>query len=282
METEDATNPAAEDEIVSAEGVADEAQAQGDEDLSEEGAQEGQPDDDSEEIDHDGQKYRIPKALKPALMMQADYTRKTQEVAEQRRALEAERAQHTQSFEALKADYGKVHALETQVQALSQIDWAAYQAQDPDAARVHYDQFRLLKDQLRDAQDELQTKENQRLQGQREQTAKAWEETRGVLARDIKGWSPQLAADLVAMAGDFGISQSDLADPDPRPWKLLAEVKSLREALKKQAVTQRQQAATSVQPARTVSAKSTPPIGLDDRLGMDEWLKRRNAQLAKR
>ena len=46
-------------------------------------------DDDSEEVEHEGQKYRIPKALKSALMMNADYTRKTQEVAEQRPAQRA-------------------------------------------------------------------------------------------------------------------------------------------------------------------------------------------------
>src|SRR5262245_52574677 len=41
----------------------------------------------SEEIEHDGRKYLVPKALRPLLLMQADYTRKTQEVAEQRRAV---------------------------------------------------------------------------------------------------------------------------------------------------------------------------------------------------
>ena len=38
-------------------------------------------DDDSEEIDWNGKKFKGPKGLKDGLMMQADYTRKTQEVA---------------------------------------------------------------------------------------------------------------------------------------------------------------------------------------------------------
>ena len=49
------------------------------------------PPDDGEEIEHEGRKYLVPAALKPLLLMQADYTRKTQEVAEQRRAVQAER-----------------------------------------------------------------------------------------------------------------------------------------------------------------------------------------------
>jgi hypothetical protein len=41
-------------------------------------------------------------------------------------------------------------------------------------------------------------------------------------------------------------------------------------------------AAQQVQPAAVVKARGAPPAGLDDRLGADEWVKRRNAQLRKR
>src|SRR5262249_26454182 len=39
----------------------------------------------------DGQKYRVPKALRDGFLRQADYTRKTQDVASQRRQVEADR-----------------------------------------------------------------------------------------------------------------------------------------------------------------------------------------------
>lgn len=45
-----------------------------------------------EEFDIDGTKYKLPAAVKPHLLRQQDYTRKTQELAEQRRAVEQERA----------------------------------------------------------------------------------------------------------------------------------------------------------------------------------------------
>ena len=48
---------------------------------------------DSEEIEHEGEKYRVPKALKNAFYAQADYTTKTQTLAEERRSFEAERQQ---------------------------------------------------------------------------------------------------------------------------------------------------------------------------------------------
>ena len=52
---------------------------------------EQQPEVPTEEIDWEGEKYVIPAKLKPALMMQADYTRKTQSLAEVQRSIEAEK-----------------------------------------------------------------------------------------------------------------------------------------------------------------------------------------------
>src|SRR5688572_20265217 len=47
------------------------------------------------ELEYEGRKFKVPKEaadeVKSALMRHADYTRKTQEVAEHRRAVEAER-----------------------------------------------------------------------------------------------------------------------------------------------------------------------------------------------
>ena len=45
----------------------------------------------TEEIEHQGQVYRIPAALKGAFLRQADYTRKTQALADDRRAYMADR-----------------------------------------------------------------------------------------------------------------------------------------------------------------------------------------------
>src|SRR5688572_16995224 len=46
-------------------------------------------DSDTEEITHDGARYRIPAALKSAFMLQADYDTRTRELSEQRRTLES-------------------------------------------------------------------------------------------------------------------------------------------------------------------------------------------------
>ena len=43
------------------------------------------------EVEIDGKTYKLPPELKDGFLRQADYTRKTQELAEQRRRMEAER-----------------------------------------------------------------------------------------------------------------------------------------------------------------------------------------------
>ena len=72
--------------------------------------------DDSEELEHDGQKYKLPKALKPLLMMQADYTQKTQALAEQRKAFEAEAAQKQQLMQQNIQEVAQIVNIDQQLQ----------------------------------------------------------------------------------------------------------------------------------------------------------------------
>lgn len=282
-DTEEATNPAADEPgLDQLEGVADEAEAQGDDqDQDEQEVGDDQSDDDLEELELEGKKYKVPKRLVQERMLQADYTRKTQEIAETRKALEAQSRQQAESFDALRAEHGKVATIETQLSAYQGINWENEFAADADTARAHYDRYRLLQGQLDEAKQTLSKKEAERLDSQRQESAKALEETKRVLARDIKGWSPELANSLAGIAAEYGVSSDELlANPNPRDWKILHELHTLRQQVKKQTTAQRTQAATAVQPAKTVGAKSNPPTGLDDRLSTAEWVRRRNAQEA--
>ena len=79
-----------------------------------------------EEVDWNGKRYSIPAELKPALMMQADYTRKTQELAEVRKALESEKfvmnsnAQFQQQVQPL---LDKQRELASYKEQAKKIDW---------------------------------------------------------------------------------------------------------------------------------------------------------------
>src|SRR5690349_1139844 len=120
-----ATNPAPGEVAPAAEVETDEEIAATETDLETEGeeGEAAQPEpDETEEVEHEGKKYKIPKPLKGALLMQADYTRKTQEVAEQRKQVEAERARFAEEQKLIAesiSEFGKVQALND---ALAQYD----------------------------------------------------------------------------------------------------------------------------------------------------------------
>lgn len=60
------------------------------------------------EIEHQGQVYRIAAALRSGFLRQADYTRKTQDLALQRRALVAEREALEGRIEAMWSSVGEL------------------------------------------------------------------------------------------------------------------------------------------------------------------------------
>ena len=74
------------DEPVNLDETGDEPEV---EDNAENAETEESDEDDLEEFEWNGRKVKGPKGLKEGLMMQADYTRKTQEVANTRKELEA-------------------------------------------------------------------------------------------------------------------------------------------------------------------------------------------------
>ena len=103
------------------------------------------------------------------------------------------------------------------------------------------------------------------------------------LARDIKDWSPQVAAQLLEFGQrHYGFSRDDLEGiDDARAIKALHAAYQWEEHQAKQRQAERHVAAQGVRPAAKVGG-AAPKSGLDDRLSAEEWLRRRNAQLRKR
>lgn len=301
--TEDATNPVdVEDDAVldapevDAESYSDdetpEAEADGAPD-------EGQPEDDTEEVDWDGAKYRVPKPLKDALLRQADYTRKTQELADQRRTVEQHFTALTQQAELQQATLEhrvNLGIVEHQLEQFRNTDWKAYRAEygvdAAEDAKDKWQQYREAHAELKAAIANAQTNLGQISE---RSTANAIAQAEQVLSREIEGWSPQLVTTLAGYAAEnFGITPQELRDSvvnpdgtaDTRTFKVLARLHKAETELAqlKAQTTKAQQAAkqASVTPAKAVGQRAGGyKPGLDDSLPADEWLRRRNAQLAR-
>lgn len=239
------------------------------------------PDDDSFDLELDGKVHTLPVALKGAFLRQADYTRKTQELAEHRRGLEAQRqalAAEAQGVRSGGLDRLRLSALDHQLADFHDVDWQAYGAQDPQAAQALWARFQEMgqaRDQLAYA---LQHQdEKARLQGAREAAAQM-EATGRQLRAEIEGWSPAVAAKLVDYAQAFGVTLDELRDiADPRLWKILHRAYQGDQAGQGGAVA----SAAAVRPAVTVTGAAASGGSARDEMATKEWMRRRNEQMAK-
>lgn len=240
-------------------------------------------DDELEEVEHDGKKFKLPKALKPALMFQADYTRKTQEVAEIRRNLEAAVAKQTEIDETVLTSRAKVVSIDAQLAEYGKVDWETWDRTDPQASNAAWRAYERLKDAKGIAEADLaKTVKERDVEAQRHRATQL-DEARATLAKEIPGWGPELATKLQEYGTTVGFSRAELAEvTDPRAIKLLHLAMIGAEAKKTKAATQTLQQQQKTKPAPAVGGRSAPATGLSDRLTPEEWARRRNEQLSKR
>lgn len=218
---------------------------------------EGQaPADDLEDVEVDGIKGRVSRALKDGYLREADYRRKTQGIAETRKALNADRAtfaEQAKSFESHAEKFADLRAVGREIAEWEKVDWDRYFADRPaEAARDHarYMGKRLERDQL--AGELRQQHDKWQLEAQRE-TAKRIEEGRKEIAAKVPGWGADLEAKLQKYAVGEGFTASE--------WDGVSDhraVNVLRKAYLYDQLMARQQKAASAPPA---PVPPQPPVG---------------------
>jgi hypothetical protein len=246
-------------------------------------ADDSSSDDELEEIERGGRRAKIPSWLKPELMMQADYTRKTQELADARRAFEAERGTVQQADEAELSAQANLTLIDRQIGHFSKVDWTSWHDSDPFAAQKAFAQYQLLKDARTQTLGHLASLREERTLKEQQDTARRIEEGAAELARDLTDWSPETAAKLLDFGQQhYGFSKEDLDGiDDPRLVKVLHAAFHWEQHQKQQRRAQNHAAAQTTRPAAKVGG-ATPKAGLDDRLSAEEWLRRRNEQVRRR
>lgn len=233
------------------------------------------------DLEVDGEIHTLPAALKGAFLRNADYTRKTQELAEHRRILEAERqalAEQAGAYAGASQDRLRLAALDHQLEDFQDVDWEAYAAEDPDGARALWDTARRLSE-AREALAHAVShhEERSQLKAARE-AAEAMAETGRRLSQEIDGWSPEVAGKLIAYAQAFGVTPDELREAaDPRLWKLLHKAWRADQAEQSGA----RERAQAVRPAVSVASGASGGSGVRDELATKEWMRRRNDQMSR-
>ena len=190
------------------------------------------PDDDDEddgdglvEVQHEGKTYSVPAPLKGALMRHADYTRKTQALAQQRQALDAGHQALQQAAEAHGAhlaDCARLVALGDQIARLEQQNWPALHQQNPAGAQQLLTQLFQMKQAHEIAAGQLAHKQQVQAFDRQRQHAQQIEQGKAQLAQQIDGWSPEYAAKLGQFAMSQGLTPQEVSSvSDPRLVVLL-------------------------------------------------------------
>ena len=233
------------------------------------------------EVELDGAVHTLPAALKGAVLRQADYTRKTQELAGHRRTLDVDRqalAERVSAHEGASQDRLRLAALDQQIEGFEGVDWEGYAQEDPEGARSAWAAFQRLgqsREQLAYAVGHHE--ERGALQAARK-AAEAMAQTGRTLSQEIEGWSPEVAGKLVDYAQAFGVTLEELREmADPRLWKLLHKAWRADQASEAGA----RESVQAVRPAVSVSGGGAGGGGVRDELGTGEWMRRRNEQMAR-
>ena len=289
---ENETNPEAEAPEV--EDVQDDLDVEYDGD-----ADEAEPEDDTEEVDLDGVKHRIPKALKGAFLMQADYTRKTQEIAEQRRELGERLAQQSQVSEQIVQAKARVVMVEQQLADYETIDWDGWE-QRVSAFRAagQYDQaqedalalqsalrkHQALKEARAEAGQYVQSAQQEASLVAARESARQAQESMAYLEQHNIALTPDLAGKLITFGTQYGWSPQELNQiTDARFIVAMHRLMELEKGAKTNKAVQQGLKAQSVQPAQKVRGANSAPSGrLDDRASVDAWMKARQAQAARK
>lgn len=182
--------------------------------------------DDSEEIDYEGEKYKVPAKLKEAFLRQADYTVKTQGLAQQRQEFEAAQQQFAarQQFQEQYLDaVSEVKSIDRQLAQYQKLDWNALADADPVQALKLDRQMRELQQQRAAQVDGIQHAQKQHQDQTSQATARAMDAARAQLAREVTGYgTPEVQKGMLEAAKALGYKPEELENVnDPRPVKLL-------------------------------------------------------------
>jgi len=179
-----------------------------------------------------------------------DYTKKTQEVAEQRKELEtlqAQFAETTKQFQEqqqlnnlLIEDVAKVTALDQQLAQYQNVDWQQLSDSDFVEAQKLFFQYNQLQQQRTEAVSQFEAKRQDALNKQQQMIADQVAKGKEQLAKEIPNWSPQTTQEIIEASKDYGFTDNELnAIIDPRHVRVLHDAMQWRKLKSKNSVTKK-------------------------------------------
>lgn len=270
--------------------VAEELETEGD-DVIEGEIVESDPWDGYEDFEFEGETVKIPSKLKDGYLRQADYTRKTQEVAARAKELETREQQIVQRQQLSDGEIDAYVALSRvgeQIKEFEGIDWnaelaKARAADDPIALtdlNAKWAQFQGLRSLQQEGVAWLDNAAKQRTEMAQQETAKRLAATKAFAEKNIKGWNPELDTKITNWAIQQGFDRDTLVQAyNPQVYSVLHKAFLWDQSSKTQQTARPSpQISAPVTPTKTVSAKANPQVVKDpESMSMSEYAAWRNA-----
>lgn len=246
-----------------------------------------------EEIEVDGKVLKIPSEAKDYLLRQADYTRKTQEVAARAKELDTREEQIKQQAQISEHERDAHIALAqvgSQLKQFEAIDWAAEKAKcqdDPIALgelNARWMEYRELRDLQQQGQEYLSKAASQRTEMAKQETAKRLAATKAFAEKNIKGWTPALDNQITQWAAERGFTRDMLmAAYTPEVYEMVHDAYQWNQSLKRQKTAKPSTPKTPIAPTNTVAARGNAVVQKDPaEMSEAEFVAHREAQLARR
>ena len=243
------------------ESEAPETEAEAEADAEEEEQEQEQQDPEFVEFELNGQTYQVPPELKDGYMMQADYTRKTQETAKAQQEVQALREQAQQALQVTDEELNvraSLIGINQQLEEYQQVNWNAWNIEDPIAAQAGWMEYQQLEKQQQQNQQYLDGSQARRSETEQQETAKRLQETLDYAKTNIEGWTPEIDKQVTDFAiGELGYTKEVLLGAYSPPVYRTLHLAYVGAQAMKQAQTRQPKPAKTVKPLKTVTAKSS-------------------------
>jgi len=219
-----------------------------------------------------------------------DYTKKTQEVAEQRKQLEtfAEQLKQQESVFAEQAqlnnllieDVAKITNLDQQLNQYKDVDWQKLTDSDFVEAQKLFMQYNQLQQQRNELTSQFEAKRQEALSKHQALIAEKVHKGKEQLSKEIPNWSPETTQEVISFGKELGFTDNELNSIiDPRHVKTLYYAGQWLKLQNKKPVIKKK--VSSAKPVVKPSSKDTKSMANSNSKKIREQLRRSgNSELA--
>lgn len=248
-----------------------------------------------EDYEIDGVTKKVPSDWKEHLMLKADHTRRLQELAENKKQVQAREQELAQRFQHTEEEFNatlELTNIRNQLKQAEGINWnAEYQKilndpnlrNDPLGQQEAVNQFNAIHMQWQELKaseaallQKTGTLAQQRIEAAKQQTSQRLSATLDFAQKNIKGWTPELDSKITQFAMTEGKYDTEtlMNGMTPQNYKMLYLAYLGHQSQIRQQTAKPTPPATPLAPTLTVTAKAGVQPGFDpEKSGMDDYAK---------